>query len=420
MPIRPIQIFAGYAVRAGVIAALAPFSLALARPAMAVQDAAADDGADTAADSCARGDIAIDGNFPASAFARCTRLGKDHFRLDIVQEDPKVRNCSPWYAFRLSGPAKANVRVDLNYDACGHRYWPKQSSDGQSWMPLSRKQVTVEKKGDVAQATLKLKTGDAPLFVAAQELIVPATYDGWMTAAARSPLVTRARLGQSSEGRPIDMLSIRQPDATPREQVVLIGRQHPPEITGATALFAFAGRLLADDPLAVRFRQRFETVVVPLMNPDGVVHGHWRHNMGQTDLNRDWGPFVQPETQIMRDMLEQMDADPARKLRLFLDFHSTQKDVVYTIPEDEVTDPAGFTKAWLARYQELVPDYEVREQAGHNANSPVSKAWVHERFRVPTATYELGDETDRQLIRKVAEAAAVAMMETLLATDPAN
>jgi hypothetical protein len=31
-------------------------------------------------------------------------------------------------------------------------------------------------------------------------------------------------------------------------------------------------------------------------NPDGVDKGHWRLNDGGVDLNRDWGPFTQPET----------------------------------------------------------------------------------------------------------------------------
>ena len=37
-------------------------------------------------------------------------------------------------------------------------------------------------------------------------------------------------------------------------------------------------------------------IVYPLMNPDGVDEGHWRHNTGGIDLNRDWAHYNQPET----------------------------------------------------------------------------------------------------------------------------
>jgi len=36
---------------------------------------------------------------------------------------------------------------------------------------------------------------------------------------------------------------------------------------------------------------------------------------------------------------------------------------------------------------------------------------------VPAVTFEIGDETDRKLIARIGRQAALAMMETLLATD---
>lgn len=180
-------------------------------------------------------------------------------------------------------------------------------------------------------------------------------------------------------------------------------------------MIAFVDRLLEDDPLARAYRARFTTQVVPLLNPDGVVNGHWRHGTGGVDLNRDWGPFTQPETQLMRDMLLGIEADPDRELVLFLDFHSTRYDTIYTLLPGLPTNPPGFLPAWLADYAARLPDYTVREEPGHNAALPVSKAWVYDRFGVPTATYEIGDETDRELIRRLGRAAAEAMMASLLA-----
>ena len=45
-----------------------------------------------------------------------------------------------------------------------------------------------------------------------------------------------------------------------------------------------------------------------VLKPDGVADGHWRHNDGGKDLNRDWGPFTQPETQAVAGVLEKLAA----------------------------------------------------------------------------------------------------------------
>src|SRR3546814_6550764 len=58
----------------------------------------------------------------------------------------------------------------------------------------------------------------------------------------------------------------------------------------------FVDELAADSPLARDFRERTLVIVLPLLNPDGVVEGNWRGNINGQDLNRDWGPFSQSET----------------------------------------------------------------------------------------------------------------------------
>lgn len=71
------------------------------------------------------------------------------------------------------------------------------------------------------------------------------------------------------------------PDA--ENVVLLIGRQHPPEVTGAIAMVAFVEQLLRDEegPCELcAFHADTNLVIVPLVNPDGVDAGNWRHNFG--------------------------------------------------------------------------------------------------------------------------------------------
>lgn len=360
----------------------------------------------------------LDGAFPAGAYASCETRGEKSFQLTISPEDNGRINCSAWYSFRLTPQRKGRVSIELNYTKCGHRYWPKISTDGVNWDYVSPKRVIVTGEEDDKLARFSVRLKNKPIFVAGQEILPPSAYDTWLGNVSKSPDARRWLLGKSAEGRDIPALTIADGVLKQRETVVLVGRQHPPEVTGALAMLPFVETLLGESDIAKRYRARFQTIVVPMLNPDGLMRGHWRHNTGGVDLNRDWGPFTQPETRLMQGIFQEIENDPDRHLRLMLDFHSTQRDIFYTIPDELPTDPPFFTRDWLARYQERMPDYEVNRDARHAEGRPISKAYVFDTYGVPGVTFELGDETDRKLIKRIGRESAIAMMETLLKTQP--
>ncbi|MBV7260288.1 M14 family metallopeptidase [Erythrobacter crassostreae] len=363
----------------------------------------------------------IDQNFPTGAYQSCEVNGNKSFKLTIAPEDEGDINCSAWYAFRVNAARKARITVDLDYTKCGHRYWPKTSTDGVNWEFMKPKYVKVEGERGERSARLTLKVDETPLFVAAQEIFPPSIYDAWLDKLEQMSSATVSLLGRSAQGRKIELLRIADPETTPRETVVLVGRQHPPEVTGALAMLPFVETIMGESDLAKAYRSRFETLAVPLLNPDGVVHGHWRHNTGGVDLNRDWGPFTQPETRLLGNMLKWIEDDPVRDMRVLIDFHSTNRDVFYTIPDELPTDPELFTKKWLELYQERMPDYEVNRDARHTEGRPISKAHAFDVYGAPGITFEIGDDTDRKLIKRIGRESAIAMMETLLQTpEPAN
>lgn len=71
--------------------------------------------------------------------------------------------------------------------------------------------------------------------------------------------------------------------------------------------------MIGDSELAMEFRKHFVIKAFPMLNPDGVVNGHWRHNAMGVDLNRDWQNFNQPETRAVRDALSPLVDDPTKK-----------------------------------------------------------------------------------------------------------
>ena len=266
----------------------------------------------------ADGFTVVDG-FAGARRGRCAVLAPNHVRLSILPEDDGYINPSPWYAFKLLPDNGDTALVSLQYFGGKHRYVPKVSYDGLTWSSLDAANVQVS--DDATLARIKVPLDGRPVWIAAQELVTPAIYHIWNRQIADRSNAELRLLGSSLRNQPIHLL-VSKPSA--KDVLFLVGRQHPPEVSGAFAFFSFTEALLADTELAQRFRERFQILAIPLLNPDGVLGGNWRHNLGGTDLNRDWGIFDQPETKLVGDLLDELDAKGDR-IRVFLDFIDEEK-----------------------------------------------------------------------------------------------
>ena len=361
------------------------------------------------AKDCNDGAVRFDKSFESGRFAQCRQLAPDHFELTLVPENTPI-NHSPWYAFTVASTTPQSIKVTLNYSHHKHRYWPKTSEDRRQWQRLSKDRFDIS--SDSKQATLTLDVDTSPLWVSAQPILDNRDYQQWLDRqVAAAPWLILSELGRSVEGRPLMMLQSQSGDDAPL--MVFLGRQHPPEVTGALAMLTFVERLLADDPLAVAFRKQFNLLIVPNMNPDGVAAGNWRHNSHGVDLNRDWGPFAQPETRQVNAVIERLTQ--TAPLWNMLDFHSTSKDIFYTQTDHAHSHFPHFTREWLAAIDDHTTDFVVLRKDGHNPDLPTSKTYFYELHKVPAITYEMGDETSPGKIDEVAHAAAEQYMKQWLA-----
>ena len=353
--------------------------------------------------------IVMDG-FGGARRGRCEVISKDHVRLRILPEDDGYINPSPWYSFKLIPSTQTNAVVSLQYVGGRHRYVPKISSDGIRWMPIDESRIQTSDDGTLA--TIDVPLGTDAVWISAQELVTPAIYDIWNARTARQTDAELRLLGLSLAEQPIRYL-VSNPSA--KDVLLVVGRQHPPEVSGAFAFFAFLETLLGDSELAAQFRVRFQIIAIPLLNPDGVLGGNWRHNLGGTDLNRDWGIFKQPETGLVGKLLDSLDAE-GRHVRIFLDFHSTDRNLFYTQDASEPTDPPNFFDAWFAKATPKLTDYPFTHEARPGKRPGVGKNYMYRRYGIPSATYEVGDETDREAARAAAVVFAEALMALMLET----
>ncbi len=351
--------------------------------------------------------VQFDARFPRARLSDCVALGEGEFGLVVRPESLPVNN-SPWFAFQVTSEVAKTVVVKLRVQGGNLRYLPKVSVDGVSWVTLPAEAYQQDAARE--QCVMKLETGPRPLWVAAQELVSTREMLDWAEALDRLPFVSKDQFGRTLGGQSLCRLDIG--DGQAERAVVIIGRQHPPETTGSLALMRFVEEIVGDSSLARSFRGQFHCVVMPLLNPDGVDTGNWRHNWGRVDLNRDWLHFQQPETRAVRDQI--MALAGAKKLRLMLDFHSTFKDVFYTQRDEQVTDPPDFTQKWLEALATRLPHYEAKREASPVPTPTTSTYWGHHAFGIPAITYEIGDNTDRALLKTVAATAAQEMMRLML------
>jgi hypothetical protein len=340
----------------------------------------------------------------------------------ISPENAPINN-SAWYAFKLWADGQQNITMNLSYNDGTHRYVPKLSYDKINWTAFDTTLITIDTSKNIA--SLKLSIGRDTLWFCAQELITSSVYEDWINQLARFPYVDRKVIGTSSEGRRINELTISE--SASDDYLIFIGRQHPPEVTGYFALKSFVETIAGSSKHSEEFRKRFNMIVIPLVNPDGADNGHWRHNINGVDLNRDWVDFNQVEPKVVKDEVTKIVSNGGN-IVFYIDFHSTQFDVFYTLSlestisesfdEEQIRTAKNnhtLMSSWLTNLQTRLPEYNVNIiDTLSKTSSPTSDRWMQKTFNVPAVTYEVGDETNRELINKVTSAAAEELMGLLL------
>jgi predicted deacylase len=336
-------------------------------------------------------------------------VGPHDYRILITPENEPI-NPSPWYAFRLKASKPVEVTIRLAIATAKSRPRARISEDGIQW----KRVADSDWKGDsgAAECLLKLKVGPKPVWVASNHMVSVDQLWAWTDALARKPGAAMRTIGQSIAGRPIKLVEVNQ--GAPANYVIVIGRQHPPEVTGSMGLMSFMDRIMDDSETSRNFRRKFRIVTVPLVNPDGVHEGQWRSTLGGVDANRDWHDFSQPETAAVRDAILEIQKRPDSRLFLLLDFHTTSKDIFYLPPDSAKTFPPSFSRRWVDAIQARFPDYEVESTGSHNVDQWTFKRWAFETTGAPGITYELGSGTSPARIERIVQGAADEAMKLLL------
>jgi hypothetical protein len=345
--------------------------------------------------------------------------GDDHYTVLITAENEPI-NPSPWYAFKVWTTEPRNVTVQLVYQDSRSRYYPKISRDGIQFQPLDSASYTEIGPGEgdfginaaPESVEMTLSIDDQPTWVTAQELWTSGRVANWISALDQKGNVSQSIIGASREGRPMRMLTIGNEEA--QQALMIISRQHPPEVTGFLVMKSFVETLTGNSAEAVRFREKYVTYVVPLMNPDGVDNGHWRHNMGGIDLNRDWSEFNQPETRAVRDFLQSKSATGVEFV-FGGDFHSTWDDIYYPLDSSIAGPENKIIYDWIKGITTKLPQKRTNISPSKKLEPTlVSRNYFYSAHGMPAIVFELGDNTPRDFLKQKGKVAAQELMGLLM------
>ncbi|MEO8073759.1 MAG: M14 family metallopeptidase [Acidobacteriota bacterium] len=359
--------------------------------------------------------------FDGARLNKIERTGANAYTILITPENSPV-NMSPWYAFRVWSKAKKEIFVKLTYpEEAKHRYSPQISKDGAKWKPLKSQYITEEEKGTgdfgvesrPKRIVMRLKVGKKPLWISAQELQTSKDVFAWMDKMAQEHQLKIEEIGKSKEGRPLKMLTLGKKDS--KNMILVISRQHPPEVTGYFAMQAFVKKIADDSKLSKKFRKDWAIYVIPLMNPDGVDEGNWRHNAGGIDLNRDWAAFNQPETTAVKDFLKRRELETGGKFYFGIDFHSTWDDIYYPMNKTFAGNMPHLVWDWLENIQKELPNYQPNIKPTEKLEPTiVSRNYFLKAHGMEAIVFEIGDNTSRKFIREKGEVGARELMKLML------
>ena len=374
--------------------------------------------AETNAPLCQQAGVKVLTDFQGGNINGCEFTPNGRLTISVAPENEPI-NTSPWYAFRLLADVTTDVAVVLDYGNYKHRYTPDFSLDGVNWQAYPAAKLDLNKDKSRAGFSLTVPKGKS-VVIAAQPLLTSSHYARWLESLTEQHGVTVSAAGQSVEGRPL----WRATTPAKKHTLLLLGRQHPPETTGALALIGFVERLFQTDALAKRFRDEVGILLYPLINPDGVDKGYWRHNVQGKDLNREWGLFSQPENRAIDTDVAQWLEKYDTQLIKAIDFHSTHYEVFYTQPDQSAETMPDLLGDWLADFEALMSarfdDFDIRRQVSKNPQVNAAKHYYFTRYGISSTTLEMGDETDRGFIKAYGRAAAESFMSAYFDQLPAD
>lgn len=213
-------------------------------------------------------------------------------------------------------------------------------------------------------------------------------------AAAMHPIVGHEVLGETLDGREMNLLTVGNPDA--EKSIWIIARQHPGETMAEWFMEGLIERLLdADESISRQLLQSCCFYLVPNMNPDGSERGHLRTNAIGVNLNREWDKASMeqsPEVYLVREKMKATGVD------LFVDVHGDEglpyvfiagSEGIPRFDENMAKQEAKFKADFMAASPDFQDEFGYPKDEPGQADLSIASSWVGQEFGCLSVTLEM-------------------------------
>ena len=302
--------------------------------------------------------IKISHHFDAGAIDLVKAERADAIELNLRKDSHA--DIRQWFYFRLQGArAQPAVMRILNaglstYPKGWENYRAVASYDRETWF-------RVDTEFDGAVLTIRHTPESDSVYYAYFEPYSWERHLALLGSVAHSPLAQVQDLGNTVDGRDLNMVVLGDPSAA--KKVWVIARQHPGETMAEWLVEGMLDALLDPaNPIARRILDHAVLYVVPNMNPDGAYRGNLRTNAAGANLNREWmAPSLatSPEVFYVKNKIAETGCD------LFLDIHGDEALPYVFVAGSEML--SGFSAQQLQEQQRFVdsfclasPDFQTK------------------------------------------------------------
>ncbi|CAD8052049.1 unnamed protein product [Paramecium sonneborni] len=272
-----------------------------------------------------KGPIHFDSNFECGNLYTVHRVGNKKYNL-ILHNDTQTNGCTRWYFFSVRTPERTMLQFNIinlsksasylnvnPYIYTARTGWYRGGDNVQYYKNNYKKNKDTNyytlsfsylfEKEDITYFSLFPPYGLSSLsqfLIPFQNLPFFKLKSITTNLGNQCPVIT---MGDSS--KPL---------------IVILSRQHPSEVISSYVIEGIIQYLVNED--AQNLRQQFYFKILPMMNPDGVIHGNSITTLQGIDINQKWHKVNKliPSAQHVKALLKK-----AQNLHLVLDIHQTFK-----------------------------------------------------------------------------------------------
>jgi hypothetical protein len=254
--------------------------------------------------------------------------GQFYFRIDNCKNKPLSLKIFGYGPNRNQLESVTPYLDDYSFD---EKFTLMYSTDYQKhdWQPLTDAEYAYDEKS--ASITVRFTPAEAPVYLAWATPYTMRHLESFIDRWEDDPRFSWNTIGLSVEGRPIYAITVTDPatDNNDKKSVWITGTQHAYEMAAGPVCEGIVETLLEGSDSARAVLKNYVYNLVPIVNPDGVMHGGYRYNMHDIDLNRNWdeeapndwdSEVSEPEVACVKWAIEDW-VSTGGSLDMFFDFH---------------------------------------------------------------------------------------------------